>query len=70
MHTIVFIAVLCFSLMGCTKIYHGADELMEKARQEIPISDADTIEMRYAGMCGDDDRAIAWYISGNEYQAH
>jgi len=70
MHTIVFIAVLCFSLMGCTKIYHGTDELMEKARQEIPISDADTIEMRYAGMCGDDDRAIAWYISGNEYQAH
>lgn len=43
---------------------------MEKARQEIPISDADTIEMQYAGMCGEDNKAIAWYISGDEYQAH
>ena len=62
--------MLCFSLAGCTKTYHGTDELMEKAKQEIPLSNADTIEMQYAGMCGEDNRAIAWYISGNEYQAH
>ncbi len=66
----VFITLLCFILAGCAKTYHGTDELMEKARQELPVSDADTIEMQYAGMCGEDDRAIAWFISGNEYQAH
>ena len=66
----VVITLLCFSLAGCAKTYHGTDELMEKARQEIPISDADTIEMQFAGMCGEDNKAIAWYISGDEYQAH
>ncbi len=68
--SVVLIAILCFSLVGCAKTYHGTDELMEKARQEIPISDADTIEMQYAGMCGEDNRKIVWYISGDEYQAH
>lgn len=43
---------------------------MEKARKEIPISDADTIDMQYAGMCGVDNKAIVWFISRNEYQAH
>ena len=68
--SIALITLLCFSLAGCAKTYHGTDELMEKARKEIPISDADTIEMQYAGMCGEDNKAIAWYISGNEYQSH
>ncbi len=68
--SIALIALICFSLAGCAKTYHGTDELMEKARQEIPISDADTIEMQYAGMCGEDNKAIVWYISGDEYQAH
>ena len=62
--------LLCFSLAACAKTYKGTDELMEKAREEIPISDADTIDMQYAGMCGADNKAIAWFISGNEYQAH
>ena len=43
---------------------------MEKARQEIPIAYADTIEMQYAGMCGEGNKAIAWYVSGDEYQDH
>lgn len=68
--SIIVITLLCLNLAGCAKTYHGTDELMEKARQEIPISDADTIEMQYAGMCGEDNKAIAWYISGDEYQAH
>ena len=62
--SIVSAVLFCFCLTGCTKIYHGTDELMEKARQEIPVSDAGTIDMQYAGMCGEDDKAIVWYISG------
>ena len=68
--SVLLLALLCFSLAGCAKIYHGTDELMEKARQEIPVSDANTIAMQYAGMCGEDNKAVAWFISGNEYQAH
>lgn len=62
--------VLCLLLVGCSKTYHGTDALIEKAREEIPIAEADTAEIRYAGMCAKGDHAIAWFISGNEYQAH
>lgn len=68
--TIALVCLLCFSLVGCAKTYIGTDELIEKARKEIPISDADTIDMQYAGMCIIDDKALAWFISGNEYQSH
>ena len=68
--SIILIFLLCFSLVGCSKTYHGTDELMEKAREEIPISNADTVDIQYAGMCGEDNKAIAWFISGDEYQAH
>lgn len=62
--------MLCFGLVGCTKIYKGIDELIEKAREEIPISDADTVDMQYAGMSVFEDEALVWFISGNEYQSH
>ena len=67
---IVAACLLCLSLASCAKTYKGTDELMEKAREEIPVSDSDTIDMQYAGMCKADDKAIVWFISGNEYQAH
>ena len=66
----IVLCMLCFFTSGCAKTYHGTEELIDKARQEIPISDAGTIQMEYAGMCGKGDRAIAWFVSGNEYQAH
>lgn len=67
--SVVMIALLCISFTGCAKTYHGTDELIEKARKEIPIADA-WVDMEYAGMCSKGDKAIAWFISGNEYQAH
>lgn len=68
---LALILVCVLGLAGCSaKIYKGTDELMEKARKEIPIADSDTIDMQYAGMCGVDNKAIAWFISGNEYQIH
>ncbi len=68
--SILLLCVLCCSLTGCSKTYHGIDELMEKAREELPIADADTVEMQYVGMSCTGEEAIAWFISGNEYQAH
>ena len=68
---LALVLVCVLGLAGCSaKIYKGTDELMEKARKEIPIADSDTIDMQYAGMCGVDNKAIAWFISGNEYQSH
>ena len=61
---------MVLSLSACGKTLKGTDGLIEKAREEIPISDSDTIDLQYAGMCGNDNRAIAWFISGNEYQKH
>ena len=68
--SIILIFLLCFGFVGCSKTYHGIDELIEKAREEFPISNADTVDIQYAGMCGEDNKALAWFISGNEYQAH
>ena len=67
---VILLCMLCMSVTGCAKTYHGTDELIEKARKEIPIAEADNTEIQYAGMCGKDNKAIAWFISGNEYQAH
>ena len=64
---ILLTCILCFSISGCTKTYKGTDELIEKAREEIPVSDADTIDMQYGGMCTVDDTALVWFISGNQY---
>lgn len=66
----VVLFAFCLSFVGCSETYRGTDELMAKARMELPISGADTIEMQFAGLCGADHKAIAWFISGNEYQAH
>lgn len=67
---IILACILCFSFAGCTKTYKGIDELIEKAREEIPISNVDTIDVQYGGMCAIDDTALVWFISGNKYQAH
>ena len=40
---ILLTCILCFSISGCTKTYKGTDELIEKAREEIPVYDAETI---------------------------
>ena len=68
--SLILICILCLSLIGCAKTYRSTDALIEKAREEIPVSDADSIDMQYAGMCGAEGKAIAWFISGNEYQKH
>ena len=69
--TIMFIAlVFVLALAGCSATISGTEELIVKAREELPVSDADTIELRYAGLCGKDDEALIWFVSGNEYQAH
>ena len=44
---------LCFCLLfsACGSTLHGTDELIEKAREEFSIADAENMEIRYAGLC-------------------
>ena len=35
--SIVLLCLLCVSLSACAKIYNGTDELIDKAREEIPM---------------------------------
>lgn len=62
--------VMLFSLCACERTIKGTDALIAKARGELPIADADTIELKYAGISSSGNRALIWFVSGNEYQAH
>ena len=66
----LLVICLLFSLSGCQKIMNGTDDLIEKAREIIPVADAENIEITYAGLIGDDEDALIWFVSGNEYKAH
>ena len=63
------VLLLCL-LASCSSTLKGTDALMEKARQELAVSDAETIELQYAGQCESGDAVLMWFISGNAYQAH
>ena len=66
----VLVLFFLLSLTGCQKKIEGTDGLIEKAREVIPIADSDIIEMQYVGMHTKGNVMLAWFISGNEYQAH
>ena len=61
---------MAIAMCGCQKTLKGTDALIEKAREEIPVADAENIDIAYAGLCGKEDSALIWFVSGNEYQAH
>lgn len=62
--------ILSFSLVGCQKKLKSTDALIDKAREEIPIADAENSDIRYAGLCVKNQAALMWFVSGNEYQGH
>ena len=66
----ILVLSMAIALCGCQKTLKGPDALIEKAREEIPVADAENIDMAYAGLCGKEDLALIWFVSGNEYQAH
>lgn len=67
---VLLLLLIAWLLFPREKVYRGTDALIEKAQEVIPISDADITEMVYAGLCAKDDKALIWFISGNEYQPH
>lgn len=55
---------------GYPKALKGEAELLEKAREVIPISDSENTEIIIAGTSVREDSVLMWFISGNEYQTH
>lgn len=67
---IVLVIMMLLSLVGCKSTLTSPDGLIEKAREEIPISEATTIDMQIVGSIEKDENALIWFMSGNENQAH
>ena len=56
------------TVTGCTPKY-TEKELIDKARSEIPISNADTIELSMVGYSSHETNRLIWFVSGNAYQS-
>lgn len=62
--------MMAFSLAGCSKKLKSTEDLIAKARKEITVANADTIEVELAAKCTKNEEALMWFITGNEYQMH
>lgn len=60
------IAVPAVAVLG--SVIEGDAGLIEKARKEIPVAEADTIELVIVGKVSEGDSELVWFRSGNEYQ--
>lgn len=62
---------ILISLVGCSSTLTAPDELIEKARAEIPVSDAESIDIQIVSSIEKEDgNSLIWFMSGNESQAH
>ena len=62
----ILVLSMAIALCGCQKTLKGTDALIEKAREEIPIADAENTDIAYAGLCGKEDLALIWFVSGKK----
>lgn len=67
---LIIVCAIYLTLIGCSKVYHGTNELLEKAIDEFPISTNESATIRYIGLCSKGKKAIAWFMSGDEDQEH
>lgn len=62
--------LIILSLSGCNSKIEGEQGLIDRAREEINVADADTIDIEIAGVSEVDDNMLFWFVTGNEYQKH
>ena len=67
---LVLSCIMAFSLVGCSEKLTTTEDLITKAREEITVADAETMEVQLAVKYIEDDKALMWFITGNEYQMH
>ena len=66
----VLSCIMMFSFIGCREKLMSTDDLIAKVKKEITVANADTIEVQLAAKHIEDDKALMWFITGNEYQMH
>lgn len=66
---VLLVFVLC-CLSGCAKVYSGNEGLIQKAREEIPLADADRVAIIIAGSTDTNGSSLIWFITGSENQKH
>lgn len=68
---LILAVALSLTLAGCGKTMTAPDGLIAKALEVIPVSEADTIDLRIVGSVEKaDGKALVWFMSGNDRQAH
>lgn len=67
---ITIVVLLLSALSGCSITIEGYDNLIEKAREEIPLADIENIDIQIAGTTDVDGSSLIWFVTGNEYQKH
>lgn len=68
--SLLFLLLCLLALSGCRETIKGNNGLIEKAREEISISNADTVDITIAGCSSVANNNLVWFISGNDNQAH
>lgn len=68
--SLLFLLLCLLALSGCRETIKGNSGLIEKARKELPISNADTVPITIAGCSSVANNKLFWFISGNDNQAH
>lgn len=68
----LFLLGLCILLLcGCSATAATTEEMVELARDKIPVSDAENIQMQAAGRVDTENNSALLIVrTGNEWQAH
>lgn len=67
---LLFVLLAAVFLTGCRNTMRTEKDLIRKAREVMPAADADTAEIRYAGVWHDGDLSLHWFVTGREHEEH
>lgn len=68
--SLFFILGFVFILSGCMRSVKTEAEMIDLVREEIPLSDAETVQMQSAGRIDMDDQTLLIIKTGGEYNKH
>ena len=63
-------ALLVLPFSACERAIEGDAALIEKAREEIPLTDIENTEISIAGTADTDDLRLVWFVTGDDAQEH
>lgn len=68
--SILLVLISMLSFAGCQKTMYDEADFIEQARKEYNIANAETAVITYVGESVEGDKALLWFVSGNENQGH